>query len=230
MTKRIISSIMVLLLFISPFNNAIAENWGTSPAVPHTLQFRSDGKYNGFSSFIGPGRGGMFSEDGTYYNRDVSYIRGLWRETFDGSVYIYIEFRATPNYYRRVYVTNTYFSNVGHLPIVQLTGKPAIVTQDCSALFGPGQEYNKLERSYVPAGTKATVYFEEKGYVLADFINDNGSVRAYLPSNCVASEGNGTNNSVNNASSNVYCVQCGYQKPAGSDYKYCPNCGTAFTR
>ena len=160
-------------------------DWGSSPAIPHGLEFRSDGKYNGFTAFIGPGRNGDYSEDDTYFNRNVYSVTGLWRESYNGTTYICIEFKANPSYYRRVYVTNTYFSGVGYLPLIQLEGKPAYVAQSCKALFGPGEEFNPLKISSVAQGTSITVYFEENGYVFADFINANGRVRAYLPASCV---------------------------------------------
>ena len=160
-------------------------DWGSSPAIPHGLEFRSDGKYSGFTAFIGPGRNGDYSEDDTYFNRSVYSVTGLWRESFNGTTYICIEFKANPSYYRRVYVTNTYFSGVGHLPMIQLEGKQARVAHSCKALYGPGEEFNALKNSNVAKGTSITVYFEENGYVFADFINASGRVRAYLPANCV---------------------------------------------
>lgn len=242
MGKRILAMFLAILVCFSTASLAFAENWGYTPAVQHPLNFRNDHKYDHFSAFIGPGRQGMFSEDGTYYNNTVTSVWGLWRESVDGVTYIYIEFKANPNYYRRVYVTNTYFGGVEHLPTVQLTGKGAVVTQTCTAYYGPGTQYNQLDRSTVSAGTEATVYFEENGYVLADFVNYNGRVRAYLPAYCVAAKDGSIQGTPAYGGSNqtqpadqtpvygLYCVKCGYRMPEGADYNFCPVCGTAFVR
>lgn len=236
MRKRILAAALALLICFSLVSFAFAEDWGATPAVQHPLNFRSDHKYSAFSAFIGPGRQGVFSEDGTYKNSAVTSVWGLWRESVDGVTYLYIEFKANPNYYRRVYVTNTYFGGVEHLPVVELTGKSAVVTQDCTAYYGPGVQYNQLDRSAVSAGTQATVYFEENGYVLADFVNYNGRVRAYLPASCVtAKDGAGQSGAAAQTGSQApvfgtYCVNCGYKMPDGANFNFCPICGTAFIK
>ena len=214
MMKRVFSMLALAALLLALTAPALAASWDDNPYPVQELEFRHDHKYDKFSSFAGPGRLGVYSEAGTYSNTCVDSLRGLWKESVDGVTYVYIEFEATPNCYRRVYTTNTYYSTTSYLPDFNLTGTPAVVNTPCTVFYGPGSDYNALEQSEVPAGTEVTVFFEEDGYLFCDLFNQMGHIRGYILAANVEGEA---------ASDSAFCVECGGEIEA--DYKFCPKCG-----
>lgn len=184
MRKSVIVLLIMLLLAAIPFSS-LAASWPASPYFPQQIEFRHDHKYNRYSTFTGPEKI-FYSSAGTYLNSNTTSIMALWKEAVDGGNYLYIEFRCQPAYFRRVYVQNTYFSSTVHIPSASLTPLQSSVTQTCTAYYGPGTEYNRLENSSIESGTRLQVFFEENGYVFAEFFNGMGRVRAYISSDCVA--------------------------------------------
>lgn len=63
-----------------------------------------------------------------------------------------------------------------YVPYGNIEGETYRLSRDAYAYWGPGRGYVAHE-DMVPAGTNVTVYHEEAGYVMADFVMEGGKKR-----------------------------------------------------
>ena len=82
---------------------------------------------------------------------------------------------------RRVYFPISAFSGTQNVPEVTLSATPAHTTVDLIPTFGPGMEYDTFDEAAISSGTALSVYFEENGWVFAEFASALGTVRAWIP-------------------------------------------------
>ena len=80
---------------------------------------------------------------------------------------------------------------------VTLSGTAAVTTSSVQPKFGPGYEYDSVEKKNqkngkttteavtVGKGTRVNVFFEMNGWVFAEFGSSLGTIRAWLPANTV---------------------------------------------
>ncbi len=130
----------------------------------------------------GPSRN--YSEVGAYKPYKISRADGLFIE---GS-YVLVDMNYTTVGVRRVYFTRGTFHSTGSVPEVSLTGYPAVTTNSVLPRFGPGGLYDPFEDASVGPNTELTVFFEENGYVFAEFEAGFQLVRAWINANDVKPE------------------------------------------
>lgn len=87
---------------------------------------------------------------------------------------------------RRVYFPISAFSDTQNVPQVSLSATPAYTTADLIPTFGPGMEYDTFDEAAISSGTTLSVYFEENGWVFAEFACALGTVRAWIPADQVS--------------------------------------------
>lgn len=87
---------------------------------------------------------------------------------------------------RRVYFPVSAFSGTQNVPEVSLSGIAACTTSDLIPTFGPGTEYDTFDEAAITSGTALSVFFEEDGWVFAEFACALGSVRAWIPADQVS--------------------------------------------
>lgn len=73
------------------------------------------------------------------------------------------------------------FTGTNHVPQETFTGYEAATTVDVIPTFGPGSEYDTFEKASITAETELSVFFEENGWVFAEFFSGLGPVRAWIP-------------------------------------------------
>ena len=86
---------------------------------------------------------------------------------------------------RRTYFRRSIFTDTSEIPEITLEGYPAITTKNVEARYGPGSTYNRFSNADVGPNTKLTVFFEEDGYVFAEYTPGFELVRAWIPADSV---------------------------------------------
>jgi hypothetical protein len=130
----------------------------------------------------GPSRN--YSEVGAYKPYKISRADGLFIE----GGYILVDMNYTTVGVRRVYFTRGTFHSTGSVPEITLTGYPAVTTESVVPRYGPGGLYDPYEDASVGPNTALTVFFEENGYVFAEFEAGFQLVRAWINANKVKPE------------------------------------------
>ena len=130
-------------------------------------------------TFSGPSRN--YTEAGNYLVSKITRTDGLLCE---GS-YVLVEMNYTTVGLRRVYFSRGTFTNSYVAPEVSLLGYPAVTTQSVSAWYGPGPMYCAFKEANVGANTTISVFFEENGYVFAEYEAGFQLVRAWINANSV---------------------------------------------
>lgn len=95
--------------------------------------------------------------------------------------YMLVDLQYTTVGHRRVYFQTSAFSGTRSVPIAELTSFGAYTAAAVTPVFGPGGDYDVFTEAAVSAGVPLQVYFEENGWVFAEFPCDLGTVRAWLP-------------------------------------------------
>ncbi len=130
-------------------------------------------------TFSGPSKN--YTEAGSYLTSKITRTDGLLVE---GS-YVLVEMNYTTVGLRRVYFSRGVFKNSYDVPEVSLRGYPAVTTKSVSAWYGPGPMYCAFEGANVGANTELSVFFEENGYVFAEYEAGFQLVRAWINANSV---------------------------------------------
>lgn len=81
---------------------------------------------------------------------------------------------------RRVYFKASAFNGTGNVPNETLNGYDARTTADLTPFFGPGWDYDEFTEALISSGTQVQVFFEENGWVFAEFSCALGNVRAWI--------------------------------------------------
>ncbi len=87
---------------------------------------------------------------------------------------------------RRVYFKTSAFSGTSNVPAVELTAYAARTIAEVTPVFGPGGDYDVFTEAAISAGVALQVFFEEDGWVFAEFSCDLGPVRAWLPLSAIS--------------------------------------------
>lgn len=82
---------------------------------------------------------------------------------------------------RVVYFLTSAFKGTGSVPTVTLTAYPAYTLSALTPTFGPGVAYDAFSEAAIGSGTPLSVFFEENGWVFAEFDSALGYVRAFIP-------------------------------------------------
>ena len=123
-----------------------------------------------------------YAESGAYKPYKTSRIDGLFIE----GGYIFVEISYPSVGLRRLYFSTGKLKGTGSVPSITLDGYPAVTTASVSARYGPGGQYDPYDNASVGANTSLTVFFEENGYVFAEYEAGFQLVRAWINANSVA--------------------------------------------
>jgi len=123
-----------------------------------------------------------YTEGDGYKPYKIARADGLFIEN---DSYILVDMWYTTEGVRREYFTRSAFHSTGGVPEVSFTGYAAVTTEQVVPRYGPGIKYDKHDNITLAANTELTVYFEEDGYVFADFKIGVQLMRAWIPSDIV---------------------------------------------
>lgn len=126
-------------------------------------------------SRTGPDR--SYHGAGGYKPYKVTSAKALFTE---GS-YILVELDYTTVGTRIIYFQTSAFSGTGNVPAVTLEAYDARTVTSLIPVFGPGRDYDEFTEAAISSGIKIHVFFEENGWVFAEFPCELGYVRAWIP-------------------------------------------------
>ena len=130
-------------------------------------------------AYCGPGD---YPEDGGYKTMKMRTTYALFT---DGN-YTLIDMDYMTVGHRRVYFRKSaYPKNKYNIPAFNYTAHPAVTTSSVTPMYGPGSDYDTFPEAQISSGTYLDVYFEENGYVFAEFQCKKGRVRAWINVNHV---------------------------------------------
>lgn len=95
--------------------------------------------------------------------------------------YVLVDLDYTTVGRRIVYFPQSAFKGVGNVPAANLNGVPAYTTASLTPTYGPGYAYDTFNEAAIASQTPLQVYFEENGWVFAEFSCGLGVVRAWIP-------------------------------------------------
>lgn len=154
-----------------------AVPWPTYTLTKYGLKIANENTAK--QAYSGPSRN--YTEAGNFLTWKLTRTDGL---LIEGS-YVLVEINYTSIGLRRVYFSRGVFKNSYNVPEVSLIGYPAVTTQSVSAWYGPGPMYSAFEGANVGANTQLSVFFEENGYVFAEYEAGFKLVRAWINANNV---------------------------------------------
>ncbi|MCI5957405.1 MAG: hypothetical protein MRZ54_10515 [Clostridiales bacterium] len=128
-----------------------------------------------YQSRCGPSR--SYHGAGAYKTYKISSIQALFIE--DGYVLVDLDYTTVGR--RRLYFQTKIFTGLGGVPQVTLSSYSAKTNCALTPRFGPSNVYNDFEEAAIGAGTSLSVFFEENGWVFAEFDCELGPVRAWIP-------------------------------------------------
>jgi hypothetical protein len=100
--------------------------------------------------------------------------------------YMLVDMNYTTVGHRRVYFPVNAFSGTNNVPQVTLNATTAYTIADLIPTFGPGVDYDPFDEAAITAGTAVDVFFEENGWVFAEFECALGRVRAWIPTDQIS--------------------------------------------
>ncbi len=157
-----------------------AVPWPTYNLTKHKLTFKDEWGHT--MSYCGPSRN--YAESGYFENWEITRVDGMLIE----GTYVLVEINYTKMGLRRIYMNRGNLEGESSVPETTLTGYPAVTTKSASAWYGPGPMYNAYQDASVGANTALTVFFEENGYVFAEYEAGFQLVRAWLDADSVKPE------------------------------------------
>ncbi|MEG2950807.1 MAG: hypothetical protein RR946_08950 [Clostridia bacterium] len=156
--------------------------WPTENYQKYTLYAYPLPEDERVQSRCGPSRN--YHGAGAYKTYKMTSTNALFVE--DGYVLVDLDYTTVGK--RRVYFLPKDFEGVGNVPTVTLSSYPAKTTKKLVPTFGPGSQYDSFKEAAIASGTSLSVFFEEDGWVFAEFDCKLGLVRAWIPVNQVAAQ------------------------------------------
>ncbi len=155
--------------------------------VSTKMNNRDDG--GRWTSYAGPGKSypdaGGFKTDSSHWNKVTAYFNE------NGWIFAYIQYSGGTSIY--AYLSKNGVANAGSLPQVsQLDYVNAVITAYTTPSWGPGGDYHstaiKNDNEFAAnANTAAKVFFQQDGYVYAEYVCQSGkTVRMWLPAGNVS--------------------------------------------
>lgn len=139
------------------------------------ITFRPKAESERVQSRCGPAN--TYHGAGAYKTYKVTSAEALFIE---GS-YVLVDLDYLTVGKRVIYFPTNAFYNMNGVPKVTLTSAGAYTTAGLIPQFGPGFEYDTFDEAQIEAGTDLQVFFEEDGWVFAEFNCALGMVRAWIP-------------------------------------------------
>ncbi|MBE5780135.1 MAG: hypothetical protein E7331_12520 [Clostridiales bacterium] len=166
----------------APVQNSSTAPWPTSTYIATQATLQSIPDSERFQSRCGPS--GTYAGAGAYLDYKITRCYAFFTE----GNYVYAELYYETVPVRRLYLPRKYFTHLYSIPSVTLTGYSAVLTNGVTARFGPGNHFDDLKEANLPSGLAITVFFEENGWVFAEFPSSIGVVRGWLPVNFVRAQ------------------------------------------
>lgn len=157
-----------------PTQTSAGDPWPENPYSAKSASVKDLPSDKRHQSRCGPAK--SYHGAGGYKSYKVSSIKAFFIE--DG--YVYADLNYTTVGRRRLYFPESVFRKIGSVPEVTLRGYSARTTEKLIPRFGPGGKYDEFSEARINAGTSLQVFFEEDGWVFAEFDCNLGPVRAWI--------------------------------------------------
>ena len=190
--KGTVIVLVVLLTCVFGITGAYGSQWpeksfyGVGTYLPEPINYPNVKR----QAYFGPNNY-YYSPAGAYKARSVQSATALFRE----GDYALVDFYYPPMGKLCLYFQVDYLST-RNIAEESFISDPAYVTSEVQPMEGPGYDYHPLEETtkrgavkqvYLSRGTRIDVLFEMNGWVFAEFSCSIGLIRAWIPSNMVAS-------------------------------------------
>lgn len=157
--------------------------WPSVSFDAYSAALYADGEER-IQSRLGPSKD--YCGGGAYKPYKITSLYALFSE--NGYVFVDMDY-STVGHRRLYFPTNKVHQLDSSMPSKHWKGYSATTTADITPSFGPGFDYELFESAPLSAGSRITVFFEENGYVFAEFsttVSDTKStrdetIRCYLP-------------------------------------------------
>ena len=160
----------------------VKSSWPkVSPSKVKVSFYPSNGKY--VYAYAHPStKSGSIVEAGGYRTSQMSSTHALFVE--GDCILIELDYMTVG--LRRLYFRKSAFAWKSYsIPTFNYTAHSAVTTQSVTPRWGPGTKYTSYDSAYISSGTALRVFFEESGYVFAEFSCSQGTVRAWIPASSV---------------------------------------------
>ena len=179
--KRILALFLALALLVPALGLAAAKTHSyTDTLKPYTAYLKDK-----LATRSGPGTN--YTELGTYgQNTSIK----IYEREIGGSVtWGMVEFRGNGGLIRAYTGMKRIDTDTPDIPWANTATYSAYLGSDCVPRRGPGSEYASCNKT-LSAGTRLTLYHEEKGYVMADFYfpGDSKLTRAWIPESYIVAK------------------------------------------
>ena len=159
-----------------------ANPWPVLQNTLHKLKTIDKGTQRAMA-YRGPGK--SYREANAFVTSKMRGVYGLFTE----GKYILTEMDYAGVGKRRLYFMIGTFTKTGNTPVWDLEGFGAYTSADAFPRYGPGEDYNDFGGEVLPAGSPASVFFEENGWVFMEFTSPQGLDRGWVPSEFVVPAG-----------------------------------------
>ena len=159
----------------------LSDLYPGSTAVLRTLKDPDARVY----SHAGPGNDYLSS--GGYKPANQRKITAYFIE--NGWVYCYVRYATAED--RCVCLRESAFDSLGSdLPRTdELTGYEAVTKEKTAPVWGPSDSFHPLASVLLDAGTPVQAFFEENGYIYAEFVSGKDRMRMWLPAGSLSFPG-----------------------------------------
>ena len=153
------------------------------PGFEAHLRISNDNDFR-VRSYAGPGEAFVYS--GGYKPYQQKEIIVYYEE--DGFVLADVSYQTLEE--RFVYLPRISFDSIGAVPTVSdLEYYHGITTTRIRPSWGPDNRFYSVESLAVDKGAEVKVFFQENGFVFAEYVCEKGTVRMWLPANNIEIEG-----------------------------------------
>ena len=163
------------------------ESWPSMSFDAYSAAMYAEGE-DRIQSRLGPSKD--YCGGGAYKPYKTTSLYALFSE----NGYVFVDMDYSTVWHRRLYFPISKVYNLeSSMQSKQWRGYAATTTVDITPSFGPGFDYDLFDSAPLAAGNHVTVFFEENGYVFAEFnttVSDTKStreetIRCYLPADKV---------------------------------------------
>lgn len=159
-----------------------ATPWPMSPYIGMKVSLKEEYPNTRLQTRCAPS--GTSAGAGAYVENKITSCQAFFIE----GNYVYIELHYKTVAPRRLYIAKKYIYRIHTLdvPKVTLSGYNAVLDSSVTARFGPGIMYDEFREAELSSGLQITVFYEENGWVFAEFPCSLGYVRGWLPADVVS--------------------------------------------
>ena len=134
--------------------------------------------------YIGPGKTYVLA--GGYLPAKQVKITAYYEE--NGWVLADVQYKTIEE--RMVYLSRNSFDSIGSIPAVNDLGYyEGTTTSNITPSWGPDNSFNSVKSLMIDKGTSVKIFFQENGFVYAEYKCSMGNVRMWLPANNIEIKG-----------------------------------------